>query len=335
MSLLCTVPRTAAKSLISLLTFCLGVVNTMKMDQLFQRRGLHTSIGGKVKEMILTILLLFVPLLVLIVYVGSLYVVATIAVFSWSWTGESAQPHHYLFLLPIAPFLLALLVQFLLFREYVKPSTASELSFAFLSAIIPVRVYLIKDQTRAFKYYILSLANIWASAILSFLALLAAMYNLDPSSEDKDHHLFTFTLEVFFPLFLWGIHLMVTSSLLLWYFVILPNLTSLHSFPAYQDLSTRLSSFPSFWSFHVCDLVLQERLKTQIWEEGECDFEMSLDQWAILEQVLEKRKNQDSDQTAEMMYENNLRDCLDNSYGKESKAQENLLSNLKKTKLMQ
>ena len=142
--------------------------------------------------MILMILLLFVPLLVLIVYVGSLYVVATIAVFSWSWTGESAQPHHYLFLLPIAPFLLALLVQFLLFREYVKPSIASELSFAFLSAIIPVRVYLIKDQTRAFKYYILSLANIWASAILSFLALLAAMYNLDPSSEDKDHHLFTF-----------------------------------------------------------------------------------------------------------------------------------------------
>ena len=82
------------------------------------------------------ILLLFVPLLVLIVYVGSLYVVATIAVFSWSWTGESAQPHHYLFLLPIAPFLLALLVQFLLFREYVKPSTASELSFAFLNTTL-------------------------------------------------------------------------------------------------------------------------------------------------------------------------------------------------------
>ena len=130
------------------------------------------------KEMILTILLLFVPLLVLIVYVGSLYVVATIAVFSWSWTGESAQPHHYLFLLPFAPFLLSVLPQFLLFRKYVRPSSASELSFAFLSVIIPVRIYLIKDQGKAFKYYILSHANIWSSAVLSFLTLLAVMYNL-------------------------------------------------------------------------------------------------------------------------------------------------------------
>ena len=76
-------------------------------------------------------------------------------------------------------------------------------------------------------------------------------------------------------------------------------------------------------------------MKTQIWEEGECDFEVSLDEWTILEQVLEKRKNQDSVQTVDMIHEDDLRDCLDNYCGKESKAQENLLGNLKKTKLME
>ena len=88
-----SVPRTAAKTLMSLLTFCLGVVNTMQMDQLFQRRGLHTSLGKKVKEVILTVALSFVPLVVLVVYVVSLIGISAIAVFSWSWTEETAQPH--------------------------------------------------------------------------------------------------------------------------------------------------------------------------------------------------------------------------------------------------
>ena len=312
----------------------------MKMDQLFQKRGLHTSIGGKLKEMMLTISLSLIPLFVLVVYVGSLMAVSTIVVFSWSWTDETAQPHHHLFLLPFAPFLVSVLPQFLLFRKYVRPSSASELSFAFLSVIIPVRIYLIKDQGKAFKYYILSHANIWSSAILSFLTLLAVMYNLPPS-EDKDHHLFILTLEVFFPLFLWGIHLMATSSLFLWHFVILPNLSSPHSFPDYQDLSRRLPSFPSYWPFHTNNLILQERLKTRANNEN-CDSEVSIEEWTLLQKVLKKRK-QDTQQSLtipkpieEVLQEEDQGDCsrVDSICDTESKTKENLLRNPKKTKLM-
>ena len=318
------------KTLISLLTFCLGVVNTKQMDKLFEKRGLHTSLGRKVKEAMLTIVLSFVPLVVLVVYVVSLIGISTIAVFSWSWTEETAKPHHYLFLLPFAPFFLVVLLHFLLFQEYVKPSTASDLRFAFLSVVIPVRIYLIKDKARAFKYYILSLANISSSAILSFLILIAVMHNL-PESEDLDHHMFTMALEVFFPLFLWGIHLMLASSLLLWYFVIAPNLSNPHGFPDYQDFSTRLSSFPFFWSFHICNLILQERLKTQSCE-GESGFEASQQEWNFLQQEKERRI-QDKEDTTEtsiedMRGEDDLRGCMNaeplSETVRESRAKENL-----------
>ena len=177
------------KCVISLLTFCLGVFKIMKMDKLNEKRGVHTSTSQNVKDLLLTLFLTIVQLAVLVLHICLLVLLSMMTVFSWSWTDETAQLHHYLFLLPFAPFLLSVLPQFLLFRKYVRPSSASELSFAFLSVIIPVRIYLIKDQGKAFKYYILSHANIWSSAVLSFLTLLAVMYNLPPS-EDKDHHLF-------------------------------------------------------------------------------------------------------------------------------------------------
>ena len=296
----------------------------MQMDQLFQRRGLHTSLGRKVKEVVLTVALSFVPLVVLVVYVVSLIGISTIAVFSWSWTDETSQPHHNLFLLPFAPFFLVVLLQFWLFQEYVKPSNARDLRFAFLSAIIPVRIYLVKDKARAFKYYILSLANIWSSAILSFLILIAVMYNLPPS-EDLDHHMFTMALEVFFPLFLWGIHLMLTSSLLLWYFVISPNLSNPHSVPDYEDFSIRLSSFPFYWSFHICHLILQERLTSQSCEV-ESDFEVSQQEWSLLHQIVEEQKKQDTEHTSQTSIEDMLRNVdLLSATDRELQAKENLL----------
>ena len=301
----------------------------MQMDQLFQKRGLHSSMGRKVKEVIMTISLSFVPLVALVLYVVSVIGISMIVLFSWSWTEETAQPHHYLFLLPFAPFFLVVLLQFLLFREFVKPSTARDLRFAFLSVIIPVRIYLIKDKARAFKYYILSLANIWSSAILSFLILIAVMYNLPPS-EDLDHHMFTMALEVFFPLFLWGIHLMLTSSLLLWYFVISPNLDNPHSFPDYQDFSIRLSSFPFYWSFHICDLILQERLKNQ-----SCggNFEVSQQEWNLLQRVLNEQRTQDTEKNPEISIDDMIREygptVLLGQVDRESRPQENRLTKIK------
>ena len=247
---------TAGKCLVSLLTFCLGVVNTMKTDKLFQTRGVGTSTVQNVKDLILTLLLSLVPLAGLVFHIGCLIMISTIAVFSWSWTGETPKPHHLCFLAPFLPFILAALLQFALFQKYVKPRSAREQQFAFLSLIIPVRIYLVKTKERAFKYYTLSVTNVWGSVLLSFLFLIAALFNL-PETEDTEQQLLMMAVEVVLPKFLWLIHLMLIASMLLWFFVISPSLETDHFCPDYQNLQARTATFPFYWSYNFCNLLLR------------------------------------------------------------------------------
>ena len=261
------------------------------MDKLFQSRGVGTSTVGNVKDLILTLFLSFVPLAGLVFHIGCLIMISTIAVFSWSWTEETAEPHHLCFLAPFLPFILAALLQFALFHRYVKPRSASEQRFAFLSLIIPVRIYLVKNKERAFKYYTLSVANIWGSVLLSYLVLIVAIFNL-PEKEDLDRQLLMMAVEVVLPQFLWEIHLMLFASMLLWYFVISPSLQTDHFCPDYQNLQDRMATFPFYWSYTFCNLLLGERLKI---EKLEPNNEPEMSQWTDLLWPMQNREIQDSE----------------------------------------
>ena len=118
---------------------------------------------------------------------------------------------------------------------------------------------------------------------------------------------------------------MLTSSLLLWYFVISPNLSNPHGVPDYEDFSIRLSSFPFYWSFHICNLILQERLRNQP-SEGESDFEVSQQEWSLLHQIVQERKRQDTEHRPQTSIEDMLRsfDLLSGT-DRELQAKENLL----------
>ena len=137
-------------------------------------------------------------------------------------------------------------IQFLLFQKYVRPKSADEQRFAFLSVIFPVRIFLIRNQATAFKYYTLSLLNISGSLLLSSIFLIAAVYNLT-EKEDPHHQLLLLVVEFFLPHLLWEVHLMLTASMLLWYFVISPSLETDHLCPDYHDIHYRIASFPFYW----------------------------------------------------------------------------------------
>ena len=130
---------------------------------------------------------------------------------------------------------------------------------------------------------------------------------------------------------------MATSSLFLWHFVILPNLSSPHSFPDYQDLCRRLPSFPYYWTVHTNNLILQERLKIQTYDE-DCDSEISVEEWTLLQKVLKKRKQSPTipKPIEEVQQEEDQGDCsgVDSTCDAESKTKDNLLRNPERTKLM-
>ena len=211
------------------------------------------------KDLLLTLTLSVVPLAGLVFHIGFLIMTSTIAVFSWSWTDETPKPHHLCFLLPFLPFGLAFIGQFVLFQKYVMPRSSEEQRFAFLSLIIPVRVHLIKDKDKAFKYYTLSVSNIWGAVLLSFLFLIAAVAMLT-EEEDSGRQLLIMAAEVVFPHVVWEVHFILTISMLLWYFVISPSLKSDHFCPDYQNIQDRLATFPFYWSNHFCNMLLQETL---------------------------------------------------------------------------
>ena len=285
------VPVTAVKCLLSLVTFCLGVLNTMKTDKISEKRGVRTSTVQKIKEFILTLFLTVVPLAGLVFHVGCLVLISTIAIFSWSWTEETPEPHHICFLLPFLPFCLAFVVQFLLFQKYVKPRNAKEQRFAFLSLILPVRIFLVKNRDRAFKYYTLSVSNIWGSVLMSLLLLIAAVANLS-GTEDSDRQLLVMAVEVVLPQFLWAIHLMLVASMLLWYFVIYPGIQTDHFCPDHQSFQDRIATFPFYWSHHFCNLLLRERLKIEGLEQTS---EPGLSEWADLLCEIQTQEGKDTE----------------------------------------
>ena len=166
-------------------------------------------------ERIFTVVLAFFMLLFPIIHIAILYLLAGITVFSWSLTGETAELHHYLFLLPFLPSVLALATQAFLFQHYVKPETAEDQWFALLSLFVPVRIFLIKDKEKAFTYYMLSTAVTSSTIICGWLIFTFVSWNL-PEEEDPGNGLFIFCLEVILPIALHLAILIVVLSLLLW-----------------------------------------------------------------------------------------------------------------------
>ena len=108
-------------------------------------------------------------------------------------TGETAQLHHYLFLLPFLPSILALFAQGSLFQHYVKPETAEDQWYAFLSLFVPVRIFLIKDKEKAFNYYMLSTAVTSFTIICGWVIFTLVLWNL-PEEEDSGKGFFIFYL---------------------------------------------------------------------------------------------------------------------------------------------
>ena len=279
------VPRTATKCTISLLSFAMGVVNIMKTDKLFHHRAIRTSMVQNIKEILLTVTFSFIMLFVPIIHLAILILLSSIAIFSWSFTEMSTQPHHYLFLLPYLPILLVFLVQFILFQKYVKPSTAKQQGYAFLSIIIPVRIYMIKDKRQAFIYHVSSTINTCTSIFLSWLLLLIAVFHLD-EDEDREKGFFIFMLELPVPLVLYFLLQMFIASLLQWYMVILPNFSTPHWAPDYEPLQDRIASFPSYSEYYFCNLVLQKKESLQPTYSEEI-LEISQREWKFLEHVVE------------------------------------------------
>ena len=166
-------------------------------------------------ERLFTVVLAFFMLLFPIIHIAVLYLLAGITVFSWSLTGETAQLHHYLFLLPFLPSILALFAQGSLFQHYVKPETAEDQWYAFLSLFVPVRIFLIKDKEKAFNYYMLSTAVTSFTIICGWVIFTLVLWNL-PEEEDSGKGFFIFCLEVILPIALHFAILIVVLSLLLW-----------------------------------------------------------------------------------------------------------------------
>ena len=171
-------PKTDGKSILSLWTFSFGVITCLQTDKLFQRRGIRTKFSKKIKEIMLMLTLTSFMSFLPILHISLMILFSIIIISSWSWTDEEPESRHYLFLLPFLPLALIPLFQFILFQKLVKPKTAREQWFAFLSIIIPVRVYLIKDVNQAYKYFLASSLNICLTLPVSWALLLFAISNL-------------------------------------------------------------------------------------------------------------------------------------------------------------
>ena len=165
--------------------FANGVANLFLMDRHFQRRAVRTSFGKVFVERLFTVVLASFMLLFSIIHIAILTLLAGIAVFSWSLVGESAQLHHYFFLLPFLPSILAFFAQVFLFQHYVKPETAEDQWYAVLSIFVPVRIFLIKDKEKAFTYYMLSTAVASFTIIFGWVIFTFAVWNL-PEEEDPE-----------------------------------------------------------------------------------------------------------------------------------------------------
>ena len=271
--------------------FAFGVVTIMQTDNLFQRRGVRTSLVANIKETLLTIVFSFIMMVIFVIHIAVLILLSTIAIFLWSWTKESPLPHHYLFLLPFLPTILAIMVQFLLYQRFIPPTSAAEQCYSLLSLLIPVRVHLIKNTKRAFYYHLLTTVNICTSGLLSWGLEILAVSQL-ATHEDEDQGLLIFFYEVVVPLAVWLVAQELVASLLLWYLVIAPNLSTPHLCPDYQTMEARLTTFPRYWSSHFCQLVLNNRLKARGEEEEEEMLSISKREWQFLDSVVQTRESE-------------------------------------------
>merc|ERR1711971_313638 len=70
-----------------------------------------------------------------------------------------------------------------------------------------------------------------------------------PEEEDQGKGFFIFCLEVILPIALHFAILIVVLFLLLWYLIILPNLSTVHCYcyPDFIDFQERQASFPNYW----------------------------------------------------------------------------------------
>ena len=193
--------------------------------------------------------------------INILGVAAIFGLFSWSWTGEIPEAHHHLFLLPFLPLILTIPVQFALYQKFVKPSSPSERWFAFLSVIIPVRVYLIREKKQAFRYWMLSTANSCGMSFLSFLFFLLVIMVIPDA--DFENQFLLLTVETILPACIWMSTMGMVASLLLWYLVISPNFSTSHCFPDFEALDQRTVSFPFYWNWKFFNIVMIEKMKSE------------------------------------------------------------------------
>ena len=235
----------------------------MNTDRLFKRRAVRTSLVAKAKDALLTLTFLFVMLVVPVIHLATLNLFAIVGVFSWTLTGESAQPHHYLFLLPYLPTILVFPIQFGLFQHYVKPSNAHDQWFAFLSNILPVRIFLIPVEKTAWTYYFASITTNATSMLISWVILFFVSVNL-PEEEDNQSGFAIYFMEVILPLAFVMVTIFLTASSLLWLLVISPGLSFYHCCPDFQPLQERVTSFPYFWKDNAKNPVSKARAKASI-----------------------------------------------------------------------
>ena len=195
--------------------FANGVANLFAMDRHFQRRAIRTSFAKGLVERLVTVVLAFFMLLLPVIHLAILHLVVVVTVLSWSITGDTAQPHHYLFLLPYLPSILALAAQIHLFQSYIRPNTAEDQWYALLSLFVPIRVFLIKDLDKAFTYYMLSVASTSLTIICGWVIFTWVVWNL-PAEEDFEKGFFIFCIEVILPVALHIAVFIVALFLFLW-----------------------------------------------------------------------------------------------------------------------
>ena len=232
----------------------------------------------------LTSFMSFLPIL----YISFMILFSIMIISSWSWTDEEPEARHYLFLLPFLPLVLIPLFQFILFQRFVKPKTAREQWFAFLSIIIPVRVYLIKDVNQAYKYFLASSLNICLTLPVSWALLLFAISNLS-EIEDPDNGFLTFMFEVPTPLIFYFILHFFIASRLIWYLVIAPDFATVHSMPDFQPAEERLASFPCFWNFKFQNFLMQEVTDLNINFKDLSNVSFTESEMVFLENVAKER----------------------------------------------
>lgn len=243
--------------------------------------------------LLLTPFMSFLPILCISLMI--LFSIMTIS--SWSWTDQDPEAHHYLFLLPYLPLVLIPMAQFVLFQKFVKPKTARQQWYAFLSIIIPVRVHLIKDVNHAYKYFLASTLNLCTALPFSWMLLLVAIVHL-PEIEDPDNVLLVFMCEIPTPIILYLCLQFYIASRLLWYLVIAPDFATIHCMPDFQPLEERLASFPNFWNYKFQDFLLQEVTNLKIESENLGNNPVTEREMTFLEKVaMERREDKEIEES--------------------------------------